>query len=235
MVSRRATVLAAALVLGLLPAAGRAETACPPMPDPLALYGPEMRFAIVRNGTPVGSHTVQFERQGPAIVVRARSEIAVPFLFFTAYRFTYTSEDVWQDGCLRRLRADTDDNGRIARVEASADGDTLTIATHEGMTRERGVVFPTNHWHAGVLGRDRVLNTISGRVNRVRIEDRGEERIMVGGVERPARRHVYTGELETEVWYDAAGRWVKMRFAGRDGSTIEYSCERCGTDRPGRS
>jgi hypothetical protein len=42
-----------------------------------------------------------------------------------------------------------------------------------------------------------------------------------------ATRYAYHGDLETEVWYDDFGRWVKMRFAGRDGSTIEYVCTLC--------
>jgi hypothetical protein len=37
--------------------------------------------------------------------------------------------------------------------------------------------------------------------------------------------------LNTEVWYDDLGRWVKMRFNGPDGSAIEYVCRRCqGSD-----
>ena len=43
----------------------------------------------------------------------------------------------------------------------------------------------------------------------------------------PATRFAYSGDLQNEVWYDDAGRWVKMRFKGRDGSTIEYVCRRC--------
>ena len=46
-----------------------------------------------------------------------------------------------------------------------------------------------------------------------------------GGI--PATHHAYTGDLSTEVWYDDAGRWVKMRFEAQDGSTIDYVCRRC--------
>ena len=43
-----------------------------------------------------------------------------------------------------------------------------------------------------------------------------------------ASRYSYTGDLaDTEVWYDDVGRWVKLRFLGRDGTPIEYACRRC--------
>jgi geranylgeranyl diphosphate synthase type II len=43
----------------------------------------------------------------------------------------------------------------------------------------------------------------------------------------PATYYRYTGDLLAELWYDDDGRWVKMRFKGRDGSMIEYVCRRC--------
>ena len=42
-----------------------------------------------------------------------------------------------------------------------------------------------------------------------------------------ATRYAYSGDLKADVWYDDAGRWVKLRFRGRDGSVIEYVCRRC--------
>jgi len=50
-----------------------------------------------------------------------------------------------------------------------------------------------------------------------------------------ATHYVYSGELDTEVWYDDEGRWVKMRFKGRDGSTIEYVCRRCQGPGPSQA
>ena len=40
-------------------------------------------------------------------------------------------------------------------------------------------------------------------------------------------RYAYTGELETDIWYDDNGRWVGMQFMGRDGSLIKYICKKC--------
>ena len=36
------------------------------------------------------------------------------------------------------------------------------------------------------------------------------------------------GHLAAESWYDHAGRWIKMSFAGMNGSTIDYGCRHCG-------
>ena len=119
---------------------------------------------------------------------------------------------------------------QVVEYEQFADmsqGNRLRIDnTDEAFTVDLPL-FPTNHWNAQVLGQDRVLSTLTGRVNEVRIQPQGRETVATERGDLPATRYTYTGDLETEIWYDDAGRWVKMRFEGRDRSTIEYVCRRC--------
>ena len=92
--------------------------------------------------------------------------------------------------------------------------------------------MPTNHWNNTVLGHVRVLNTLTGNVNKVKLVPKGQEMIFTERGDVSANRYAYTGDLEdTEVWYDELGRWVKLRFLGRDGTPVEYVCQKCLGDR----
>ena len=62
----------------------------------------------------------------------------------------------------------------------------------------------------------------------------GSETVMTENGPVTATRYRYSGELETEVWYDDAGRWVKLRFKGREGTPIAYKCRRCQGGATGR-
>lgn len=198
--------------------------------DPFALYGDEIRFEVLRNGTPVGGHTVSFGRQGERITTTTRFEVAVDVLFFTAYRYVYASDATWNGSCLLELKATTDDNGDRTAVSVKREGPRLVVSGPEGMTSTGLATLPTEHWIYGAVGRDAVINTITGRVNAVEVEPAGAEAVRTAdGRAISARRYVYAGELQNEVWYDAEGRWVKMRFPAKDGSTIEYVCVTCGT------
>jgi hypothetical protein len=42
-----------------------------------------------------------------------------------------------------------------------------------------------------------------------------------------ATHYKYEGEIQNDVWYDAEGRWVRMKFLGDDGSAIEFRCRKC--------
>jgi len=90
--------LATASILGAgLPAvASRAEAVKAPWAqgtalDPSAAYGKKFVFRVLRNGDPVGSHVVSFDRDGDDLIVRNRFELSIEFLFVTAYRYVYES------------------------------------------------------------------------------------------------------------------------------------------------
>lgn len=197
--------------------------------DPIALYGDELVFDVRRDGVPVGEHRVTFRRDGDTMRVVADFAIEIRFLGFTAYRYRYESNSAWRGDCLISLEARVNDDGKQTQMTAAREGNQLRIAGERGDVLVPAGLFPTDHWHPGVLGTERVLNTLTGGINRVRIEDRGPATLASGNGTHSARHFVYTGELNTEVWYDDYGRWVGMRFAGKDGSIIEHRCRSCAT------
>jgi hypothetical protein len=196
--------------------------------DPVKLYGNEIRFDVLRDGDKVGAHVVRFARDRDTLFVHSKFDLAIRLLGFTIYDYRYVSRALWRDGRLIELEARTDDDGKEHWVRAGVDGEGLEVNGPAGRFVAPMDVLPTNHWNAVVLGSDRVLNTLTGNLNRVEIVDLGDAVVETAAGRRAARHFRYTGELETEVWYDARGRWVKLRFQAKDGSTIDYVCRKCG-------
>lgn len=196
--------------------------------DPFSLYGDGLHFRVLRDGAPIGHHEVRFRSRQNEVIADSRFEAEVKVLFFTVYRYRYQSQDVWRDGCLVALKAETDDNGTRTKVHAELEGEGLRVTTAAGSKVVAPGLYPSTHWNPGVLGASHVLNTITGKITEVDLIPMDEEQVMVEGRSVTARRFRYTGEIQPDVWYDADGRWVKMRFNAKDGSAIEYVCERCG-------
>ena len=198
--------------------------------DPMGLYGPQVEFDVLRNGKKIGTHHIRFSGTADELTVDTESKLQIDFLFFTAFRFHYQSTARWKDGMLKKLVAKVDDNGKKTSFTAQRAGNRLRIVRAQQAEYAALPLFPTNHWNSGVLQEERVLNTLTGRINLVTIEPEEQESVMTNAGNRMATRYRYNGQLQTEVWYDADGRWVRMRFAGRDGSTLEYVCRRCSSD-----
>jgi hypothetical protein len=196
--------------------------------DPLQLYGPELRFDVLRNGEKVGQHVVEFRKTADTVRVESRSDIEVTALFLTVYSFSYHSVENWRRGELTSLDATIDDDGKLRRVEARREGAVLRVRTGADEWQTTLPLWPTTHWNIAQTAAPELLNTLTGNLNRVNVKDLGVETVMLSDGPRKARRFLYSRGLSCESWYDEARRWVKLRFAGEDGSIVEYVCRNCG-------
>ena len=196
--------------------------------DPFDLYGDAIGFDIYRNGEVIGEHVTTFKRRGADLVVQSRTDMEITIFFIPVHRFRYRSEEVWRFRKLIALGVEIDDDGSRYAIDADRRSGFLRVVHHNNQYQIKGSIFPTNHWNKHVTSETRVLNTITGNINKVTITPARRE-----GVDTPrgmvmATRYDYDGDLtDTSAWYDDQGRWVKLRFKGRDGSTIEYRCRGC--------
>lgn len=200
--------------------------------DPISAYGDRIEFEVLRNGDPIGRHTVDFLPRDGGVQVDAEMNLQIRFLGLTVYRFGYRSSSLWREGRLVEMEALTDDDGEQSRVTALEKNGRLRVSGPAGELSGPLGLFTTDHWNPGVRGSDAVINTITGQVASVIIRDMGADRIEMDAGSRDAARHVYSGDLhDVEVWYDRQGRWVRLRFPDKSGGVIDYRCIRCGMER----
>lgn len=197
--------------------------------DPIKRYGNEILFQIRRNNAPVGRHSVTFNQGRDGLQVIAQSNIDISFLGFNAYSFTYRSESLWQGNEMAALSVAVDDDGDRTIVGATRENGNLVVTGPDGIQTVPVNIFPTDHWHCGVLGSTSVLNTITGKPNSVDITAKPSEMLRTTNGTLRATEFSYDGELKTNAWYDHKGRWVGLQFEARDGSTITYRCMNCAT------
>ncbi|MCS6920391.1 MAG: DUF6134 family protein [Elioraea sp.] len=212
MIGRRSLV-AAFPALVLLPV-GPAWGAVPP--------GNRLAFRVTRNDSPIGTHVLDFSRQGDRLEVRIAIDLAVRFLGLVAYRYRHRNTELWERDRLLSIDSETDRNGRPYWVRARAVAGGIEVeGSQSGAYRAPPDATSTSYWHARFL-RSRVIDTQGGRLLATRIEPVEEEIVPAGAAMRPARRFRVTGDLSLDIWYDADGVWSGLLFTGEDGSTIRY-------------
>ncbi len=209
------------------------EVAPPESPkavDPFQLYPDGIEFDAYRKGSRVGKHKVKFKRDGDQLIVETEFKLKVKILFITAYKFVLESKGVWKDGVLQSLKVDINDNGNKSKVDAYLDDDGKFYSTgRKGGFVANTWVYPTTHWNSGAVDSKVVLNTLDGVLGEVDILRHGIETVDTASGPVDAEKFDYTGQVkDTTVWYDSAGRWVKMVFITKSGETIEYVCSECG-------
>lgn len=196
--------------------------------NPFDLYGQQLEFEIWRQGKQVGSHNIRFKKLESGWVVNSQIQISVKAFWVFTYEFLHETTSHWQNGRLFHLRATTNDNGDRTRVEIHQRGEELEIQSPGGVYRTKLDTFPSIHWNPEVLNQQRLINTITGELNEIKIESVAPEMVKTASGSIEAWPYRYSGDLEAQTWYDSYGRWVKITFLGGDGSELYYVCRRCG-------
>lgn len=196
----------------------------------LELYGEEgLLFQVIRKNRRVGEYRTQFIPTDDGLEVISSMELKIPILWVYDYQYRYTGRELWRDGTLETLSVTVDDNGDSESFSLRRDGERLTGEGPGGAVDLPLPVWATHHYDASITAQSVVFNTLTGRMNQVKVKQAGTEQVATAGNNRLATRYTYEGELhDTDAWYDQQGRWVKLRFKGSDGSTIELHCVRCG-------
>jgi hypothetical protein len=182
--------------------------------------GGVMEFAIMRGGSDIGRHRLEFERRGEELNVRIAIDMEVKFAFLTVFRYSHRNHEVWRGNRLISLEATTSDDGRSFTVKATRRGDGLWVEGSSGSQLVPGDTKAATYWSASFLREgQKLINTQYGRVETIRVRP-GATEIAAGGI--PLRRFdVATPESDFSAWYGPDDGWRGLRFQAR-GSEITY-------------
>ena len=182
----------------------------------------KLDFTVHRAGDPIGRHVLSFKQGSEGLVVEIETKIEVKVLFVTAYHFEHQGRDIWRDGKLTVLVSSTNDDGTEHTLAVKASGAELQVEGDGEMSKAALEIIPASLWHEGILAGGAILKTLQGRQMNVKVSDAGTEEIDVVGQTLVAHPCVIEGDLQREVWFDDEQVLVKVRFKGKDGSSIEY-------------
>ncbi|MFM9844219.1 MAG: DUF6134 family protein [Dongiaceae bacterium] len=195
------------------PAEHHVELAAFPQPGKLT-------YAVMRDGSRIGSQIVEFQRNGDQLLVLTSVKIKVSLLGITIYRFVHRSEEEWKGGELVRLTSNTDDDGDKRVVDLRlVDGKLKGQYNGQGKEFPLGMI-PATFWHPDSMKQTKLLDQVKARNRQISVKDLGTETITVQGKQIEARHFSVSGQIKREVWYGADGRLEKLQFEGKDGSAI---------------
>ncbi len=180
-------------------------------------------FRMLRNGDVIGSHNVDFARQGDGLVVSVAIEILVKLIGIPVYRYSHRATERWQGNRFISIESRTDRDGspRVMNATRGEDGQVHVTGTRTDAYIAPEGVLPTTYWNKAML-QPRLINSEDGRLMELPLTTGTIEMVRTAaGQPIQARRYHYGGELNLELWYDAAGQWAHLEFT-KDGSTIIY-------------
>jgi hypothetical protein len=192
------------------------------LPAPVAIAGRQsMLFNVVRGGTLIGTHQLDFSRIGEDLVVEVAISLSVEVAWIPVFRYEHNNREVWRSGHLVDLESHTHDDGDDHFVKAFSDGDRLIVESDQGRRQAEANMLTTSYWHPLTPSRDRLLDTQKGRIVEVRHISFGFEHMVVAGQSVQAQRYEASGDLELTIWYSMQDAWCGLAFDAR-GEQVEY-------------
>ncbi len=202
------------LALALLPASLATAT---------LTSAPGIGFEVLRNGSPIGEHTIRFQQEDNQLIVDIEIGLEVKLAFITLFDYEHRNREVWKDGRLVSIRTETNNNGEKHVVRGRAIGGGFLVNGNEEQLMLPADVIPTSYWNPATRGADRLLNTQTGELIDVTVTPKETTPVAMPWGERQGQLHRISGDLEIDLWYDPNGCLLKLSFkAPGDGSTIDY-------------
>lgn len=180
-------------------------------------------FRVLRNGNPIGTHSISIEPVTGGFDVHIDVDIKYSIGPITLYRYRLRGREQWRDGRFVQLDARTDDDGTAQFATITRQGSSLWVSgsANSGYHAPENAL-PGTHWNKNELAGP-WISPQDGKLLAPAVTDAGAEPLAgVRGVTLRAEHFVMSGDVRMELWYTADRRWACLRAPAADGSVILY-------------
>ena len=179
-----------------------------------------LSYEIRKDGQAIGTEKVRVARDGEFSVVEVENHTRTTVLFMD-FVFDQTRREEWQGATLRRMVADTNDDGTRSHLEAVRGDGEWTITVNGVTERRPGDSLPLALWTVKVVEAPSLFGTIDAAAYRIEVARLGEETLFVAGGAVAASHYRLSGDIDRDLWYGADGTLLKTTFK-RKGFPIEF-------------
>lgn len=187
-----------------------------------------LEFDVYLDDSPIGFHRFQIETgERGRRVVTSEAKFDVKFLFFTAFRYRHDNSELWHDGCLVEIDAETNSNGKETTVIGERTDSGFAIRTDNGTDNGSDMlpacVMTFAYWNPDFLAQEKLLNPQTGEYLDVQVLKRAEEAVQVGGRNVTAVPYdIRARGMEITVWYSPDNEWLALESVAKGGRIIRY-------------
>jgi hypothetical protein len=187
----------------------------------------EWNFSVLLDGKAIGTHRYRVTTSNGMVEVQSQAEMRVRFMFFDAYRYQHQATELWQNGCLFSIDAETDDNNKPLLVQGKREAGLFRVATTAVETTELpDCVKSFAYWDLAILQTEKLLNAQTGELTAVTVIPGSQEVITAAGQQWQARQYTLSGEkLHIDLWYGPQGEWLRLRSRLSSGRELDYQLE----------
>lgn len=182
-----------------------------------------LAFRALRNGSEIGTHTLEFIPRNDGIDVHVAVDFKVGFGPLTFFRYRLDGIEQWRGGVVVKADFSADNNGKADFMRCQREHGGLTVVGSKAAKyRAPDAALPSSHWNPAELDGP-WINIENGELLHPQVAAKGIDTVHdANGVAIAAAHYVLSGDVRMELWYDAAKRWAALSSPADDGSVVRY-------------
>ena len=179
-------------------------------------------FDVSMDGKSIGSHQfILSEKDNTQQVLKSDAKFNVKFLGINVYKYTHQADELWQNNCLKKLEAKTQENSKTNVVKGFQDKAVFKIISPKSAELNAECVMTFAYWNPKILQQQKLLNPQTGEYLPVKVSSLGKETILAKGSNVSAEHFkIDTEQFKLDVWYGIDGEWLALQSQTPDGRIV---------------
>ncbi|OYV38760.1 MAG: hypothetical protein B7Z81_04165 [Acidocella sp. 20-61-6] len=186
-------------------------------------------FKVLRNGTPIGEHHLNFTQVGDDLTIDIDIQLLVKLAMIPVFRYNLKAVEKWSGGVFQSLQSTIKDNGNLLTVHAekNADGYAVTGTNQDNPDKNMPTyqvppnTMPLTYWNKRFM-KGTILNIQTAHTYPATVDSPGWNKLPTAeGGFLTAQRFDLTGKLRLSVWYDQSDAWSGLEFHYSGDETYE--------------
>jgi hypothetical protein len=182
------------------------------------------QFDVSMDGKAIGTHEfVLDEKADGQLALKSEAKFNVKFLSISVFKYQHLANELWQNDCLKKLDAKTQENSKATVVGGTQEPSGFKLNAPVALEIGQQCVMTFAYWNPKILQQKKLLNPQTGEYLTTQITALGQENIVVKGQTKKAERYkIHTNKFVIEIWYGLDGDWLALQSTTPDGR-IDYA------------
>jgi hypothetical protein len=159
----------------------------------------------------IGQVHIRLSRGETGEIEELRARASVSMLGINLYEFNQDLHQIWDDGDLKTMRGNADDNGTKYAVVLERDATEYKGTLNGKAVTLPNAAFPNSLWHYAIVDHNLLFKQTDLQLLHVKVVE-VTETIKLHGKSIPTKRATFSGDFSAVVWFDEKDTLVQGQY-----------------------
>jgi hypothetical protein len=173
----------------------------------------QLSYEVIRKGKRIGFQHLSFDlAENGDLTTNVYIRLDLKFGFITLFRYIHANQEIWRDGEMISLQSKTYNNGKDEFANFERRDGKLVGEGYKYSGELANSIISTSYFNPNFIRQNQLVSTQDGRKLDIDVTPLGPKQVPTANGPVTASGYRLSGDLKLDIWYTAAGQWVRTEF-----------------------